>query len=141
MAIKSELALGFDNFNNQKTLNEVDTISQLIVNILMLRQGQIPGLPHLGMNIKQYLYKTEDEINTDIIKNQLRQQCSTLTPYIDMDNIQVVIFPYKNESILYISIPFSFLVESGDNKSLIIGYKKQDNSSDITFNYKVTNTV
>ena len=55
MAVNAELAFGTDNFNNQKILNEVETLTQLLINVLVLKPGQLPGLPHLGMNIKQYI--------------------------------------------------------------------------------------
>lgn len=139
--IHSELSFGLDNFKNQKTLNQVETLTQLLVNILMLKPGQMPSLPHLGMNIKQYIYKSQEEINTALIKNELRKQCSTITPYINMDNIQVLVLPYENESILYINIPFSVLVEGAENQTLLMGLKKQRTSNEVTFNYKVTNTI
>ena len=141
MPIHSELSFGLDNFKNQKTLNQVETLTQLLVNILMLKPGQMPSLPHLGMNIKQYIYKSQEEINTALIKNELRKQCSTITPYINMDNIQVLVLPYENESILYINIPFSVLVEGAENQTLLMGLKKQRTSNEVTFNYKVTNTI
>ena len=141
MALVNELDFGLDNFNNQKVLNQAESITQILLNIFMLKPGQLPGLPHIGMNIKQYIYKTQDEINVDMIKNELRHQCSSLTPYIDMDKIQVLVLPYNNESILYISVPFSVLVEDAQNQSLLIGFKKKNSSNEITFNYKVTNLV
>lgn len=141
MAIGAELDFGLDSFNNQKTLNQAETIAQIMMNIFMLKPGQIPGLPHLGMNIKQYLYKFQEDINTDVIKNELRHQCSFLIPFLDLDNLQVLLVPYNNESILYISVPFSVLVENSENQSVLVGYKKQPGSNDVVFNYKITSTT
>ena len=52
--IKPEVTFGLDNFGKQKTLSLSETIGQLVLDILLLKPGQLPSLPHIGMNIKQF---------------------------------------------------------------------------------------
>lgn len=136
--IKPELNFGLDNFGKQKTLTKAQTVAQMLINLLLMKPGQIPSLPHIGINIKQYLYKFKEDIDLSFIKNQIAEQCVSIVPYIDMNNMKLLVVPYEKESILYIYAPLSVLVEE---EALIIGFKRVDGSNDVTFNYKTTNAI
>ena len=137
MAIKSELEFGLNNFGKQKMMDEKDTISQMILNLFLLRQGQIPSLPHIGIDIRKYLYRFEDDINAEEIREAIIYQCVSLTPYIHVDSIQVIFVPFENESLMYIIVPIRINVDGGG--TAIYGFKKPKTSNVVTFNYKVTN--
>ena len=137
--IKSELNFGLDNFGKQAMMTQAQTIAQMIVNLCLLRPGQLPSLPHIGINIRQYMYRFEEDIDVSVIKDQISKQCVDILPYIDVSNMQMILFPYKNESILYLFIPLS--VEVADNTAISIGFKKSNTNKEITFNYKINNNV
>ena len=61
--IKHELTFGIDNFGKQNMLSKSESVAQVLINLLFMRPGQMPSLPHLGINIKQYLYKFEEDID------------------------------------------------------------------------------
>lgn len=132
--LKSELDFGLDNFGNQKTLSEADTIAQLLLNILFMRPGQMPSMPHIGIDIKKYLYRFEDEIDTTALKNEISSQCSTLIPYIDLSSMQLLTVNYHGEGVLMIIIP---LMIRGNDENLLIGLKKNKDTGGITFNYQI----
>ena len=136
MAIKSELEFGLDNFGKQKKMSEKDTITQMLINLFLLRPGQLPSLPHIGIDIRQYLYQFEDEVNAEEIREKIVYQCMSLTPYIYLDSIQVAFIPYEHESLMYIIVPLRTTVDNGG--TIIYGFKKQKKSNIVTFNYKVT---
>ena len=137
--VKPELKFGLDNFGKQSTLTQAQTIAQMLVNLFLMRPGQLPSLPHIGINIRKYMYKFEDEIDVSYIKSQISLQCPDLLQYIDIANMQLLLFPYKTESILYLFVPLSITV--AENTALSIGFKKNNSTNEITFNYKVNNNL
>lgn len=136
--IKPELNFGLDNFGKQKTMTQAQSVAQMLVNLLLMKPGQIPSLPHIGINIQQYMYKFEEDLDLSFIKNQIAEQCKSILPYLDITNMQLLLVPYENESILYIYAPLSVLVEE---EALIIGFKRSNSTNEVTFNYKTTNAI
>ena len=137
--IKKELNFGLDDFGKQAKLSQAETIAQMLVNLFLMRPGQIPSLPHLGMNIRQYMYKFDNEIDITHIKNQISTQCPDILPYIDLNNIQLISTPYKNEHILFLFIPLTVLV--AEDSAISIGFKRSNSNNEITFNYKINNNL
>ena len=137
--IKSELNFGIDNFGKQSKMTQAQTIAQMIINLFLLKPGQLPSLPHIGMNIRQYMYKFKEDIDVSYIKNQIATQCPDILPYVDMSNMQLILLPYENESILYLFLPLS--VSIAENSAISIGFKKNNASNVVTFNYKINNNV
>jgi len=137
--IKSEVTFGIDNFGEPASMSQADTIAQMIVNLLLLRPGQLPSLPHIGINVRQYLYKFEEDISTADIKNKISNQCAELLAYIDVNSMQVILLPYKNESILYFFIPLS--VKVAENTAISIGFKRNTITNNITYNYTINNIL
>lgn len=137
--IKPELNFGINNFGKQSTMTQAQTIAQMLINLFLMRPGQLPSLPHIGINIRQYMYKFEEDIDVAYIRSQISEQCADILPYIDISAMQLILFPYKNESILYLFVPLSVLIE--ENAALSIGFKKNNSSNEITFNYKINNNI
>ena len=69
---------GVNNFNRSKVLTETETKVSNMLMILFGKPGFYPSIPSLGMDINQYLYKFEDEINVEEIKSKLISQCRDL---------------------------------------------------------------
>lgn len=105
MAIGKEVGFGQDNFSKPKILNEKDTISTIILNLLLMKPGNMPSLPHLGINIKKYLYAKEDEISVDDLKNQIYSQCSELFPWLVSDEVKLFTNRVDGKDVLIIYIP------------------------------------
>ena len=134
--IKPELNFGIDNFGKQKKLTQPQTIAQILINLLLMRPGQLPSLPHIGIDIQQYLYKFQEDIDLSFIKNQISYQCSSILPYISLSEMQIILVPYESESILYIYVPLTLI---SNDEAAIIGFKREHTSNEVTFNYKITN--
>lgn len=137
--IKPELNFGIDAFGKQATMTQAESIAQMLVNLFLMRPGQLPSLPHIGINIRQYMYKFEDELDVTYIKNQISSQCPDLMQYIDLPNMQLILVPYKNDSILYLFVPLTLAV--AENTAISIGFKKSSTNNEITFNYKINNNI
>lgn len=104
-SIGREVGFGQDNFSKPKILNEKDSISTIILNLLLMKPGNMPSLPHLGINIKKYLYAKEDEINVDDLKNQIYNQCNDLFPWLLSDEVKLLTNNQDGKETLIIYIP------------------------------------
>lgn len=132
--IKHELTFGIDNFGKQNMLSKSESVAQVLINLLFMRPGQMPSLPHLGINIKQYLYKFEEDIDVTVIRNHISSQCSALLPYLKLSSMQVILVPDESQTILFIYIPLSSLL---NDETMILGIKRDHSTSEVTFNYKI----
>ena len=137
--MKRELKFGLDDFGKQAMLTQAESVAQMLVNLFLMRPGQIPSLPHIGMNIRQYMYRFDNEIDVSNIKTQIAIQCPDILQYIDLENIQLISTPYKNDHILYLLVPLS--VRVAENSAISIGFKRSSSSNEITFNYKINNNL
>ena len=131
--IKSEIDFGLDNFGKQKLLSQSETIAQLILNILLMRPGQMPSMPHIGIDIRKYLYKFEEDIDSEALKREINYQCSILIPYLDLSGLKLMVVDYHGEGVLMIIIPISI---TGSEETLLIGFKKDNANGEIVFNYQ-----
>ena len=134
--IKRELDFGLDHFGNQKILSLDDSIAQMVLNILFLRPGQIPSLPYIGVNIEKYLYRFEEELDVQELLTEIRNQCSPLMGYIDIDAMYMAVIEYENYPLLVLNIP---LRTGTDNADILIGFKKNDDR--ITADYSLINLL
>jgi hypothetical protein len=128
---KSEILLELNNFQKQKLLDPNNSIAQIIINLFLMRPGNIPGLPHIGINIKDYLYKTDTEINPDDIKSRIASQCNELLPGVVTGDIDIVLVPdFQGKSILLISIGIF------DANTLHVGFTKNSATGDLEYLYE-----
>jgi len=102
-----ELDPTFDtnNFGQVKILSESETYVRNLLLILMGKPGFYPSIPELGMDIGQYLYGFEDEINISAIKSKLASQCSDFIPEIDSGDFDIYLTHYKNKPMLIFKLP------------------------------------
>lgn len=101
-----------NDYNKPKMLTNLETYVNNILMLLFGKPGFYPSIPSIGMDIQQYLYKFEDEINVEDIKNTLAQQCSDFLPEINNGDFDVMKTVYKNNVLLIFKLP---LID--DNKS------------------------
>lgn len=139
MPIKQEPLFGLDNFGKPKTLSVAETVAQMVLNVMLLKPGQLPSLPHIGMDIKQYLYRFEEDIDPDYLKSQLIYQCNHLNGYIDLNSMEVAVIPVGQESILFISIPLTVAVEK--DKEILYGFRYKRTGKEVTFNYIIASSI
>lgn len=119
---KKEMDFALDNFGKQKYLSSVESIGQTILNLFVMRPGNIPSMPELGININQYIYNLTDEIDVDEIKNKLQQQCSELLPYLILGEIRVFIQEIKGQDVLMIALQIE--TDQSNPETLVYGFAK-----------------
>ena len=127
--IKSEVDFGVDNFGDPKLLSPDDTIVQLLLNILFMRPGQLPSMPHIGIDIRSKLYSFVDELDTEELKQDIISQCRALMPYLNLDTLSVNVVDYNNDSVLVITFP-----TISQNSDVLVALKKSEDNG-IIFNY------
>jgi len=133
-----DLDFGLDNFQQQKMLSEKDSLAQVILNLFVLRPGNLPSQPHIGINIREYLYKFEDNLDADALKDKIYNQCSALISYINLGEVKVFTANYKNQDVLLISIPI--FDDNNTESTILYGFTK-DQSGNVLFNYEYTDDI
>lgn len=133
MAISKEIGMDIDDFNQQKVLNSKESIVQIILNILFMKPGCIPSLPHIGIDVNQYIYAREGEVDASDLKSKLSSQCNDLLPYLITGDIVVKFTDYKNVNILLIGIPITY---EGEKETLLIGLSPTDTDFNTNIVYK-----
>lgn len=94
-----------NDFNKPKMLSTLETYVYNIMMLLFGEPGFYPSIPSIGMNIKQYLYKFEDDINTIEIKSELARQCREFLPEIVSGDLDVTVKTLNDRPILIFQLP------------------------------------
>ena len=124
--IKSEVGFGLDNFMKPKILDSYESLAQVILNVLVMRKGNMPSLPHLGIDIQKYLYKFSDEIDVGALKNEIYSQVSELLPYLISGEIKISVVTYDGKDLLLVAIPIN---DTSPDDAIIFGFSKGLNNS------------
>jgi hypothetical protein len=125
--LKHEVSLELNDFQEQKYLDINHSVAQVILNILLMRPGNMPGLPHIGVNIKEYLYKLEDTIDPEELKAKIMAQCVELMPGLITNNIDIFFTNDQNgRPMLIISVGLNDLSQ---NNLINFGFIKNNDGS------------
>lgn len=133
MAI-NEVCFEEDNFQQPKVLNIKESIAQLFLNIFLMKPGNMPSLPNIGINIEKYLYEFEENIDLDELKKEIFNQCSQLVSFVSLGEIQAYVLPYEDTTILLIVIPILDFDDSGED-GLIFSFQR-DTDNQLSFRYQ-----
>lgn len=123
MSIGKEIGLDIDDFDQQRVFTDKDTVARLMMNILFMKPGHLPNLPHIGIDINQYLYKQEDGFDTNDLKNRIATQSMELMPYMLTGEISIKFSEHNGVQFLLIGIPISL---DSDEEMLLIGLSPTD---------------
>jgi hypothetical protein len=134
---KNEVIFGADNFQQPKILSSKESIAQVLLNLFFMRPGNLPSLPHIGINIREYLYRMEDDLDAEELKAKLYDQASVLIPYISLGDVRIFVTSYNGQSLLIVSIP---VFDDSQNNSIVYGFSK-DQSGNTIFNYQFQNDL
>lgn len=135
MAIPRDVGFGLNDFQEMQVYSEGESIARYLLNILLMRPGNMPGLPHIGLNVRDLLYHSTEDIDAQYLKEEIFNQCKALLPNIVSEDIFVGVVEYKGESFLLIRIPV--LVE---NVKQVINYAfYQTEAREIKFDFEIEN--
>ena len=105
MAIPRDVGFGLNDFQEMQVYSEGESIARYLLNILLMRPGNLPGLPHIGLNTKELLYSNMEQIDSQDLKDKIISQCTALIANILTEEVFVGIIEYKGDSFLLIRIP------------------------------------
>ena len=93
-----------NEFNEPKITSEIESVKNVILNILFAKPGQYPSLPQVGININKYLYEYYDDIDVVELQQKIIYQCKALGVYIDNGSISIRKAMYKGQPSLLIKV-------------------------------------
>lgn len=81
-----DVALDYDSTYKPKVLSSFELAVNNILTLLLMKPGQYPSIPELGIDIDQYLHEYADDPNiTQTIINKIYDQCNRLKLMINLD--------------------------------------------------------
>ena len=138
VALPRDIGLDKDHFQKNRIFNETDSLVNYILNILLMRPGNMPSMPEIGVNIGQYVQANmQQKLNTDFIKGLIINNCEDLLPYLSEDEIIVsVMEDGYGRDVLLIKIPL--LVDEGSQVEKDIYYAFYRNElNELEFNFLI----
>lgn len=138
-SFKKELDFGLDNFQQQKILSNNDSVARVLLNLFLMKPGNMPSLPHIGINIKEYLYKMNNQLDPDELKDKIYNQCSELIPYLALGAVKIFATNYKGKDLLIISVPIQNM-SANTADSVLYGFSKDD-TENVVFNYQFEDNI
>lgn len=126
-------AFGVNSFNTPKYLSESETVAMNILMILYGKPGFYPSIPVIGMNIRSLLYQSLDDIDTDVLKTQLVQNCGAFITQVRDGTFDVKKAVYQNRPLLVFIIP---VIVKQVSQRIAIGITTNEKGESIyNFNY------
>ena len=138
LPLPRDVGLGKDNFQKSTIFNETDSLVNYILNILLMRPGNMPSMPELGVNIGQYIQPNmQKELDPEFIKGLISSNCEDLLPYLSEDEIIVSIMQDGyGRDVLIIKLPL--IMEAGSKVEQDIYYAFYRNElNELEFNFLI----
>ena len=133
MSVPKDIGYGLDDFQRMKVYTEAESIARYILNILLMRPGNYPGLPHIGLNVRQLLYDNLETFDATALKEQIYTQCGEIMPNIISNEIFAGVIEYNGITFLLIRIPVEV-----DSTSKVINYAFYENDlREIKFDFEI----
>lgn len=138
LTLPRDIGLGKDHFQKSKIFNETDSLVNYILNILLMRPGNLPSMPELGVNIGQYIQPNmQKELNTEFIKGLIVSNCEDLLPYLSADEIIVAIIRDDYErDVLIIKLPLIMDESSKVEQDIYYAFYRNE-LNELEFNFLV----
>lgn len=113
-----------DDYDLLKTLSPTETYVRNLLVLLFGKPGFMPSMPNLGMDISQYYYAFEDEIDTEQLKSKLAAQCNEYLPELQTGEINIYQKVYNNRLVLIFKLPVII-----DDKNIAVALGVTTNSN------------
>lgn len=140
MPLPRDVGLGKDDFQKSKIFNHETSLVNYILNILLMKPGNLPSQPNIGVDINKYVQNNMETLDTESLKGMIASNCEDLIPYITNDDIFVGVVDDDNgKGVLIVKIPI-YASSNKDNKQSQIDvyyafYRDELNS--LRFNFLV----
>lgn len=117
---KYELFLGMNNFNEPDYVKGKKAIAQLIYNLLFLVPGTYPSAPHMGIDIRSYLFDVLSDVLLEDLRELIRSQMELYIPdsNITISQVEKSLDTYSGKENLTLS--FSMMGPTGNDTPFTI---------------------
>ena len=138
LALPRDVGIDKDNFQKSRIFNETDSLINYILNILLMRPGNMPGMPDLGVNIGQSVQPSmQSKLDSAKLKGLIVSNCENLLPYLTADEIYVgVAVDDMGRDVLLIKIPLIVDVSSKEEKDIYYAFYRNE-LNNLEFNFLV----
>lgn len=138
LALPRDVGIDKDNFQKSKIFNETDSLINYILNILLMRPGNMPSMPDLGVNIGQYVQPSmQSKIDSEKLKGLIVSNCESLLPYLTADEIYVgVAIDDMGRDVLLIKLPLIVDTSSKEEKDIYYAFYRNE-LNNLEFNFLV----
>ncbi len=138
MPLPRDVGLIKDDFQKSTIYNRHQSLVNYILNILLMKPGNLPTMPELGVNITKYIKNNMSEIlDPAQLQGLIASNCKDMLPFIDESRIFVANdIIHNGRSYLIISIP---LMEEVEEQSTITAYYAfyRDELNKLHFNFQI----
>lgn len=118
-----ETSYTVDKYRRPKLLTKNDSIVQTLMNALFMKPGNLPGLPNVGCDIEQYLYKTTTDLDSNKLISDLEYSCGKIISGITVTDIAFNVVTFKGEAVFVLSVKIS---SDDSDQILAIGIKRDN---------------
>lgn len=142
LALPRDIGLGKDHFQKSKIFNEADSLINYILNILLMKQGNMPSMPHIGVNIGQYVHSNmQNDLDPELIKGLIIDNCSDLLPYLSAD--EIIILLTRDEAgrdVLLIKLPITVNEATQSQRDVYYAFYRNE-LNELEFNFLVDDNL
>lgn len=129
-----DVSFGFNKYKEPDLKSLKESVANSIVNACFMVPGNLPGLPTVGVNIKQYFYKEESELSADKITADVQYACGKL-----ISGASIIAVDFSVQKTTYGDYIFLLIIkvnfpEDGD-QLLGVMMTQQDNRVKFNFEY------
>lgn len=101
---KAEVTYDVDMYKKPLLKSDSDGIMQTVLNAAFMKPGNLPSLPKVGADITQYLYKFDNQLDTNKIIEDIKFACGETLVGASLGDIIFQVVPYKGENIFLLKI-------------------------------------
>lgn len=139
MNFKKEIDFGINNIGKANVKTEVKSIADDILHLLVMRPGDIPNMPHLGIDIETYLYELGENIRANDLKDILYNQCNELFGVLALGDVKIFDQTLNDgSSVLVIYIPI--IIDNVQEDAAIYAFNKTKDM-EISFKYSLESYI
>lgn len=134
----NDTTFSIDKYGNPKLLSLKDSVANAVVNVCFMKPGNIPGLPHLGVDIRQYFYKTQEELeqSSSIVSAKIQEACGQLISGANISGVNFTVQKANNGEYVFLLIVRISFPDEGEQ---VLGVIMKNSNDKITFNYEYMN--
>jgi hypothetical protein len=138
LALPRDIGFDKDNFQKSRIFNETDSLVNYILNILLMRPGNMPSMPEIGVNIGQYIQPSmQKKLDTEFIKGLIVSNCESILPYLVSEELIVsIVRDSLDRDVLLIKIPLVVENESKVEKDVYYAFYRNE-LNELEFNFLV----